>query len=350
MKAVGLNTWPKSNSSIFQNQAEEEIKKKIAPCYFVGNHRFLSAEKNKNLARPDRNLLESRMLKSKNIFKMVAATSAGGVLEFYDFAIYIFFSPYIALAFFPRHNHLMSLCNTYIVFAVAYLVRPLGGLLLSHFGDRIGRKKIFSLSLLMMGSATLMIGLTPPAQSIGTWSVALLILFRLIQGVSLGGETPGAITYLAESFPKRKGFYCGLLFACMNIGAILGMLIYSLVTRHLSASAMTAWGWRIPFVLGGVVGLLSLYIRRKLPEVVYSEIRFNVPLIALLKHHSKEVLSGLSIASLGIVTAVLFFLYMPVYLSSILSYTKTHVSFYNTLAILTYAMSLTIQTFFAYRR
>lgn len=282
-----------------------------------------------------------------NILRTIFATSIGSILEFYDFAIYLFFAAYLSQEFFPEATYLISLSNTLAVFAVAYIVRPLGGLVMGHFSDLYGRRKVFSLTLLLMGFSTFLIGFIPPYQQMGGFSVVLLLLFRLLQGFSLGGETPGAITYIAEFAPKRKGFFTGVLFAGMNMGAILAVLVYSSLTALLTKDQMIHFGWRIPFILGGGVALLSFYVRRRLPEVFVSlsashQGQKRIPLFNLLRRYASRVFYGFFIACLPVICAVLFFLYMPVYLTSILHFPPKAVAVDNTIALICYAILIVV--------
>nr|WP_272927953.1 MFS transporter [Legionella pneumophila] len=150
---------------------------------------------------------------SKTERKVIFLSSLGGALEFYDFIIYIFLASELSELFFPAANHLASLMGVYAAFAIGYLIRPLGGIIFSHFGDKYGRKKTFVITLILMALPTFLIGLLPDYKSIGIGAPALLILLRLIQGLSVGGEIPGAITFAGEHVnPKHRGVTCAIIF------------------------------------------------------------------------------------------------------------------------------------------
>ncbi|MBA3939048.1 MAG: MFS transporter [Planctomycetes bacterium] len=151
--------------------------------------------------------------------RTVVLASLGGALEFYDFVAYGIFAAYIAPTFFPAQDELASLLSTFAVFAGGYLIRPLGGMAFSHFGDRFGRRSTFLASLLGISLATLGMALCPSYQAWGGWAPAAFVALRLLQGFCLGGELPGAITYVAEAAPPgRTGLACGLLFCCASLG------------------------------------------------------------------------------------------------------------------------------------
>jgi MFS family permease len=145
--------------------------------------------------------------------KLLFLSSLGGILEFYDFIIYALFAGYISNNFFPSSNSLTGLIITFATFAIGYLVRPLGGIIFGHFGDRVGRKATFTISILLMAFATLSIGLIPSYSTIGMAAPVLVITLRIIQGLSIGGEIPGAITYVSESWQTRKAWHAALFFA-----------------------------------------------------------------------------------------------------------------------------------------
>nr|HAT8714218.1 MFS transporter [Legionella jordanis] len=191
--------------------------------------------------------------------RLLILSSLGGVLEFYDFIIFAIFAGYISHAFFPLSNRLSGLMVAFATFAIGYLVRPLGGIVFGHFGDRIGRKKTFTISILMMAVATLGIGIFPDYEHIGMAAPIAVILLRILQGFSIGGEIPGAITYVSEALAEQKGLGCGIIFFALTMGIVLGSLVNALMNSFLSDSQMQAFGWRVPFVLGGFFACLVIY-------------------------------------------------------------------------------------------
>jgi MFS family permease len=160
-------------------------------------------------------------------YKIIILSSLGGALEFFDFTIYALFASYLSANFFPEQNPIVALINTFAVFAVGYFVRPLGGILFGHFGDRYGRKNAFTISALVMALATLFMGLLPNYQHIGLWAPILLILLRIFQGISVGGEVPGAIVFIAEHLANRRpGLGIGFIIMGVTLGNVIGSLLF----------------------------------------------------------------------------------------------------------------------------
>lgn len=201
-------------------------------------------------------------------YKTLALAALGGALEFYDFIIFVFFAAVIGELFFPADiPEWLRQLQTFGIFAAGYLARPLGGLIMAHFGDSKGRKKMFSLSILLMALPTLAMGLLPTYDAIGITAPLLLLLLRVLQGAAIGGEVPGAWVFVAEHVPeKRIGFACGTLTAGLTFGILLGSLVATLITTTMSQQSIHDTGWRIPFLLGGGFGLLAMYLRRWLHE------------------------------------------------------------------------------------
>ncbi len=157
--------------------------------------------------------------------------------------------------------------QTFGIFAAGYLARPLGGIIMAHFGDLVGRKKMFTLSILLMAVPTLAIGLLPTYASMGILAPLLLLLMRVLQGAAIGGEVPGAWVFVAEHVPARRiGIACGTLTAGLTVGILLGSVVATIVNTSMTQQALHDWGWRIPFLLGGAFGLVAMYLRRWLQE------------------------------------------------------------------------------------
>ncbi|HAT8179254.1 TPA: MFS transporter [Legionella pneumophila] len=278
---------------------------------------------------------------SKAERKVIFLSSLGGALEFYDFIIYIFLASELSELFFPATNHLASLMGVYAAFAIGYLIRPLGGIIFSHFGDKYGRKKTFVITLILMALPTFLIGLLPDYKSIGIWAPALLILLRLTQGLSVGGEIPGAITFAGEHVnPKHRGVTCAIIFFGINIGLILGSTISVLLIMTCSHEQILSWGWRLPFFIGGILGVVSFKLRKGLVETplfkldTYHSERPSFPIREVFCRHRKEIFQGVALTWLDAVTVCLFFLYLPTYLTSILHYPKETINILNTIALI----------------
>ena len=199
--------------------------------------------------------------------KTLSLSSLGGALEFYDFIVFLTFASTLKVLFFPAESELVATIMTYLTYAIAYFVRPISGIILSHFGDLIGRKKVFMFSLFMMAVPTLCIGLLPTFESIGYLAPALLLLMRVLQGVALGGEVPSAHVFVTEHVPRNRfGFANSAIAAGLTFGVLIGHFVSTMMSISFSAEETLSYAWRIPFILGGVLGLLAVYLRRYLKE------------------------------------------------------------------------------------
>ncbi|CAG9221754.1 MFS transporter [Paraburkholderia tropica] len=231
--------------------------------------------------------------------RTLVLAALGGALEFYDFVIYVFFAATIGQLFFPPAipDWLRQL-QTFGIFAAGYLARPLGGVIMAHFGDRAGRKRMFTLSVMLMALPTLAMGLLPTFDAIGIAAPVLLLICRVLQGAAVGGEVPGAWVFVAEHVPPRHvGYACGLLTGGLTLGILLGSLIASGINHHYSHAEIAAYAWRIPFVIGGLFGMLSARLRRWLSETpVFVDMQARkalaagAPLKAVLRGHLRAVL------------------------------------------------------------
>ncbi len=213
------------------------------------------------------------MLSSKPIWKVIGASSAGTMIEWYDFYIFGSLATVIAQQFFPKTNPTAALLSTLATFAAGFLVRPFGALVFGRLGDLIGRKYTFLLTLIIMGSSTFAIGLVPGYEKIGFAAPIIVLLLRLLQGLALGGEYGGAATYVAEfAPPNKRGFYTSWIQTTATLGLFFSLGVI-LLTRHLldpdinkSIEKFNAWGWRIPFLVSIVLVIISIYIRLKMKE------------------------------------------------------------------------------------
>lgn len=231
-------------------------------------------------------------------YKTLALAALGGALEFYDFIIFVFLADAIGTLFFPPNMpDWMRLFQTFGIFAAGYVVRPLGGMVMAHFGDLLGRKKMFNLSIMLMAVPTLLIGLLPTYASIGLAAPLLLLALRVAQGAAVGGEVPGAWVFVSEHVPARHiGYACGTLTAGLTFGILLGSLTATAVNTAWTAQQVLDDGWRVPFLLGGVFGLGAMFLRRWLRETpVFTELQqrkalaAELPLKAVLREHRGAV-------------------------------------------------------------
>ncbi|WP_306371214.1 MFS transporter [Nocardiopsis sp. CC223A] len=199
--------------------------------------------------------------------KAVTAAAIGNATEWYDFGVYSYLAVTIGLVFYPSQSQGVQLIATFTTFAAAFLVRPLGGLFFGPLGDRIGRKHVLAFTMLLMAASTFCIGLIPSAAAIGVAAPILLLVARMLQGFSTGGEYGGATTFIAEYAPdKRRGFLASWLEFGTVSGYVGGAAVVTVMTLLLGPDAMLAWGWRIPFLLALPLGAVGLYLRVKLDE------------------------------------------------------------------------------------
>lgn len=277
---------------------------------------------------------------SSSQYRLASSVSLGGMLEIYDFLIYGLMASYIAENFFPAKDPVTSLLTTLATFAVGYLTRPLGGIVFGHFGDRYGRKKTFTFSIFLMALTTALMGCLPGWNSIGAAAPITLVILRLLQGFSLGGEIPGAITYLSETTPERRGLVIGILFVAIMIGVSFGTFVHGMLEMHLPEEDMKAWGWRVPFWIGGSLGIVSYHIRKHFAEsglfeaLDQTKAQASIPIVLLFKKHTRGVICGLMTIGLCGATVTIYSIYMPSYLSSLLGFPREAVAWQTTLAFL----------------
>ena len=255
--------------------------------------------------------------------RTLALAALGGALEFYDFVIFVFFATTMGALFFPPDMpEWMRLVQTFGIFAAGYLARPLGGIVLAHFGDLRGRKRMFMLSIFMMAVPTLLMGLLPTYASIGVLAPLLLLLLRVMQGAAIGGEAPGAWVFVSEHVsPRHRSFACGALSAGLLGGILVGALVAAGIGAALTEAQLLDWGWRLPFLVGGVFGFGALYVRRRLHETpVFTEMRerrelaATMPLKTVLRGHLPSVALSMLLTWLLTAFVIIAILMMPTFL------------------------------------
>jgi MFS transporter, MHS family, proline/betaine transporter len=246
------------------------------------------------------------------------------MLEWYDFTVYALFAGYIAQNFFPDDGPDARLIKTFLVFGLGFIVRPLGAVLIGNYGDRAGRKAALTLTILLMAAGTGVIAFSPTYASIGVGAPILLLLGRVLQGFSAGGEIGSATAYLLESGdPTQRGRLASWLEASMGMANILGALAAFSVASLLSESEVRSWGWRLPFIFGLGIAPVGLYLRRSLDETeeFRSElalrgkvpIRHRAPLLEIFSHHGRTLLTGFCVAVLWAVAVYVLMVFMPTY-------------------------------------
>ncbi len=231
--------------------------------------------------------------------KTLSLSALGGALEFYDFVIFVFFAAVVGKLFFPADMpDWLRQVQTFGIFAAGYIARPLGGVIMAHFGDLLGRKKMFMFSIMLMACPTLAMGLLPTYESIGIWAPIALLLLRMLQGAAIGGEAPGAWVFVTEHVPARHtNFACGTLSAGLVAGILLGSVVATIINAVYNAEELAAFGWRIPFLLGGVLGFVTMYLRRWLHETpIFTEMQEmktlaeELPLKTILRNHKGGII------------------------------------------------------------
>jgi len=245
----------------------------------------------------------------------------GNILEWYDFTVYGFFATIIGAQFFPHEDKIVQLISAFGIFAAGYLMRPIGGIIFGHIGDTQGRKKALLLSILMMAIPTTLIGFLPTYASIGWLAALLLVILRLLQGLSVGGEFTGSITFLIEKAKKkRRGFYGSWTTFGVFGGMLIGSGIGSIITSILSTNQLNNFGWRIPFLFGAVIGIAGLYLRKGMNEddnikkIVKDQKTEKIPLVEFWAHYKLQALKIILLSWAFGVSVYILFIYMPSYL------------------------------------
>jgi len=285
---------------------------------------------------------------SRGAWRMILLASLGGTLEYYDFVIFGIFAAQIGRAVFPSEDPLVSLMVTFTTFAIGYLARPLGGLVLGRLGDKFGRRGVFLASIFITSAATLGIGIVPTYASWGITASIVVVLLRLTQGFCLGGELPGAITYVVESAPRMAPFVCSVVFGFVTLGVALGTTIALVVSRVLPPTEAALYGWRIAFIIGGLLGLASFWLRRSFEESPeFIELKrlqaaSKEPIGELLRTHPFQVVVGIAAQAVTAVFAGLFFAYMPAYLATVAKYDALTSVFAQTYGVVLHALLIVL--------
>ncbi|MGY2048401.1 MFS transporter [Methylobacterium sp. JK268] len=286
-------------------------------------------------------------------WRMTLLASLGGGLEYYDFIVYGIFAKDIAAAFFPASDPVAALSLSLAVFAVGYLARPLGGMVLSHFGDRYGRKTVFVVTVFTMSACTFGMGLVPTYASWGVGATLLLVALRFLQGLCIGGELPGAITFVVETASRRPGLACGIVFCLVNAGVLLAAMANLALQTWLPPAAMAEYGWRAAFLFGGLLGFVSFWLRRTLEETPeFLRLRHMAarsPVGEVIRLHRGAVLKGIGIVALTAGFNGILFAHMPAYLIGVLHYPGKAVALAMNVALLCMSASLLLASTFADR-
>ncbi|WP_373303222.1 MFS transporter [Streptomyces pilosus] len=299
--------------------------------------RAVRRRQNPRLRRSDITVTDERAVR-----RAVKAASLGNAMEWFDFGIYAYLAGTIGRVFFPSGSETAQLLSSFATFAVAFLVRPLGGMVFGPMGDRVGRKKVLALTMILMAVGTAAIGMLPTYAAVGFWSPLLLICFRLLQGFSTGGEYGGASTFIAEYAPDRRRGYFG---SFLELGTLAGYTgaagLVTALTAWLGTDTMDAWGWRIPFLLAGPLGVVGIHLRLKLDDTpAYLKLEEGaVPapeasntsataarggLARIFREHWRTLVLCVALVGAYNITDYMLLSYMPTYLSDELHYSETH--------------------------
>ncbi|WP_287031026.1 MFS transporter, partial [Pseudomonas sp. UBA6310] len=241
------------------------------------------------------------MSSQNSLRKVVTASVIGATIEWYDFFLYgVVAGIVFNKLYFPSDDPLVSTMLAYGTFAVGFVTRPLGGVIFGHFGDKIGRKSMLVMTMMIMGIATFLIGLVPTYDTIGVWAPILLLLLRVFQGIGLGGEWGGAVLMAFEYAPeKKRGFYASLPQVGLAIGLCLASGVVGILSYALSDQQFLDWGWRAAFLLSAVLVFLGTWIRLNVMEtpefakVKQENAEASIPFIDMIKRYPKNVLAGM---------------------------------------------------------
>ncbi|WP_454866293.1 MFS transporter [Pseudomonas umsongensis] len=270
---------------------------------------------------------------SRSDYKTLGLAALGGALEIYDFIIFVFFALTLSQLFFPPEMpEWLRLLQSFGIFVTGYLARPLGGILMAHFADSLGRKKVFSLSILMMALPCLLIGIMPTYAQIGYFAPLLLLALRVLQGAAVGGEVPSAWVFVAEHAPVgHRGYALGFLQAGLTFGYLLGALTATFLAQTFTPAEILDHAWRYPFLLGGVFGVIGVWLRRWLGETpvfmamqARREAAIELPLRAVLREHRLALLPAMILTCVLTSAVVVFVVITPTMMQKTFGMTASH--------------------------
>ncbi|APV40773.1 MFS transporter [Pseudomonas frederiksbergensis] len=270
---------------------------------------------------------------TRSDYKTLGLAALGGALEIYDFIIFVFFALTLSQLFFPPEMpEWLRLLQSFGIFATGYLARPLGGILMAHFADRLGRKKVFSLSILMMALPCLLIGIMPTYAQIGYFAPLLLLALRILQGAAVGGEVPSAWVFVAEHAPVgHRGYALGFLQAGLTFGYLIGALTATFLAQAFTPAEILDYAWRYPFLLGGVFGVIGVWLRRWLSETpvfmamqAQRDAAVELPLRTVLREHRLAMLPAMILTCVLTSAVVVFVVITPTMMQKTFGMTASH--------------------------
>lgn len=283
-------------------------------------------------------------VKSNRVASNIFKGSVGNLIEWYDWYVYSAFAVYFSAEFFPKGDPTSQLLNTAAIFAVGFLMRPIGSLLMGRYADRHGRRAALTLSITVMAGGSLIIACTPSYESIGIMAPIILVLARLLQGLSLGGEYGTSATYLSEMASSgRRGFYSSFQYVTLVAGQMVALGVQIVLQQLLSEPDMKAWGWRIPFIIGAMGAVAVLWLRRTMDESeqftnIKSQKRESAGTVRTLMKHPKAVLTVVGLTLGGTVAFYTYTTYLQKFMVNTVGLPKEVVSWINFVALLIFVV------------
>lgn len=267
------------------------------------------------------------------LISSIISSSLGNILEWYDFGLFTIFSSLFSQLFFPTKDPNVALIATFGIFAIGFLCRPIGALIFGYLGDKTGRAKTLRLSILMISLPTLLIGFLPTYQDIGIFAPILLMLIRIWQGISIGGEYSGSLIYLAETAPRNyRATFTSFAGMGSNIGILLAALVGVASTTLFTREILETWGWRIPYLISGVLSIIIYTFRLQIHETLVFEFLktkdkiVQNPIKTVFKHNFPQLLRTIGMVCLGSTLYYFCFIYIPIYLKQNLSFSTKDIS------------------------
>jgi len=290
------------------------------------------------------------MATTRHETKNLGLASLGAVLEYFDFQVYVFVAAAISVAFFPPNaSPWLGQLQAFGIYAIGYLVRPIAGITIAHYADRIGRKRLFVFTVLLMSVPTFLMGLLPTYAMVGWFAPIALLVLRVLQGCAVGGELPGAAVFVSEHAPVRRfGLFSGIFQAVTNCGLLLGAAAAALATAvSVLDPALVSAAWRLPFILGGIFGLMAAYLRRQLQESPLFEtmkategVSRRVPLMVVLSEYRRQCLFAMALIFVFASFSGVYFQFLPVYLSGQLHFDKGLVFTANIVGVIAFVSGM----------
>lgn len=277
----------------------------------------------------------------------IVSGAVGNILEWYDFITYAFLAAVLGRLFFPADEPGISLLNSLAVFGVGFLIRPVGGIVFGHYGDKVGRRQALSLSIVLMGISTLVMGVLPTYEQIGIAAPLLLVLARLLQGFSAGGELIGSSIFLVEHAPaNRRGLVGSYQQVTLGLGFLLGSVVATTVSLSLPEAAFESWGWRVPFLIGSVIALIGIYMRLRVTETPeFESVRAQDevqkrPIRTAWREHRREMLIVVGFTAGPSVDYYVYLTYLSNFAESTIGLAQSEALVANSLGLIAFVLSV----------